>query len=245
MQNGAVNEQELRQAIGEIESDDVIKSFIHYELEVDGVVHYAMFHLAMYRELCEMLDAGNSDSFNTNKKAFETASNYSAIINNINNKVNGTVPEREVDHVLGMFCTFAMRMTDYFCRKSEYELAAEYAKPVALARCSKDDRAKLLQRSDSEWVGILKKSEEQRRKTHVYATSEKQTVKTNITNIPTEQKLNYLVSSLNLPEVTCCCGKKQKVLGEFKMCSRCKKTKYCGLQCQKDDWPKHKLICKE
>ena len=29
----------------------------------------------------------------------------------------------------------------------------------------------------------------------------------------------------------------------LKACTRCKKAKYCGVSCQKKDWPKHKLVC--
>ncbi len=36
------------------------------------------------------------------------------------------------------------------------------------------------------------------------------------------------------------CCKSQNLL----QCGRCKKPKYCSSQCQKYEWPKHKLICK-
>ena len=28
-------------------------------------------------------------------------------------------------------------------------------------------------------------------------------------------------------------------------CSQCKLVKYCGRQCQREDWPSHKAICKK
>ena len=42
----------------------------------------------------------------------------------------------------------------------------------------------------------------------------------------------------------CCanCGKESHAL---KHCSTCKGVSYCGAECQKADWPKHKLVCKQ
>ena len=36
------------------------------------------------------------------------------------------------------------------------------------------------------------------------------------------------------------CGEKEK---ELLKCSRCKKVYYCGADCQRKNWPSHKLIC--
>ncbi len=33
--------------------------------------------------------------------------------------------------------------------------------------------------------------------------------------------------------------------GQFKRCARCKKAKYCKVQCQKDHWSEHKKNCKQ
>ena len=40
------------------------------------------------------------------------------------------------------------------------------------------------------------------------------------------------------------CGKKEKNLGDFQKCGRCKLSYYCSRSCQKLDWKKHKLLCK-
>jgi hypothetical protein len=37
----------------------------------------------------------------------------------------------------------------------------------------------------------------------------------------------------------CYCGKE----GNLKWCGKCKTTKYCSKECQKKDWPRHKLHC--
>lgn len=40
------------------------------------------------------------------------------------------------------------------------------------------------------------------------------------------------------------CGREQSLLGQkLKMCVRCKKTFYCGKECQKAAWKKHKKVC--
>ena len=38
------------------------------------------------------------------------------------------------------------------------------------------------------------------------------------------------------------CGKKSVSL---KKCSRCKKVKYCSVECQTKDWKSHKIGCKK
>eukprot|EP01080_Neovahlkampfia_damariscottae_P011977 gene11977-5378_t len=41
------------------------------------------------------------------------------------------------------------------------------------------------------------------------------------------------------------CDKKEKERKQFFICSQCKKSVYCGLECQKKDWKKHKINCKK
>ena len=36
------------------------------------------------------------------------------------------------------------------------------------------------------------------------------------------------------------CGEKEK---ELLRCTRCKGVYYCAVECQKKDWPQHKLKC--
>ncbi|ORM39745.1 uncharacterized protein BXIN_0128 [Babesia sp. Xinjiang] len=39
------------------------------------------------------------------------------------------------------------------------------------------------------------------------------------------------------------CNKEDTKESPLKICSRCKKVKYCSVECQKDDWRFHKRIC--
>ncbi|SGY65901.1 BQ5605_C004g02604 [Microbotryum silenes-dioicae] len=43
------------------------------------------------------------------------------------------------------------------------------------------------------------------------------------------------------------CNRYESILDEhrFKRCAKCRKRYYCSAQCQKDDWPSHKLDCKD
>ena len=39
------------------------------------------------------------------------------------------------------------------------------------------------------------------------------------------------------------CSTCQSTNVELLKCTRCKTSYYCNVECQKQDWPKHKLIC--
>jgi hypothetical protein len=41
----------------------------------------------------------------------------------------------------------------------------------------------------------------------------------------------------------CPCGKTKKDETRMKFCSKCKVQSYCGAECQKADWPRHKAEC--
>lgn len=47
-------------------------------------------------------------------------------------------------------------------------------------------------------------------------------------------------SKENLHKVCSTCSKANE---ELLKCTRCKKAYYCNVDCQKTDWPKHKLTC--
>lgn len=40
------------------------------------------------------------------------------------------------------------------------------------------------------------------------------------------------------------CKKEEAIKNNYKQCSRCKKVRYCSVECQKQDWKEHKLNCK-
>ncbi len=40
-----------------------------------------------------------------------------------------------------------------------------------------------------------------------------------------------------------CCGARKKVPQIPKRCSRCRSIVYCGVECQRSNWPQHKLLC--
>lgn len=41
------------------------------------------------------------------------------------------------------------------------------------------------------------------------------------------------------------CKTNEKIDEPFNVCARCQKTKYCSKKCQKEDWKRHKVICKK
>ncbi|CDO71065.1 hypothetical protein BN946_scf184844.g69 [Trametes cinnabarina] len=43
-----------------------------------------------------------------------------------------------------------------------------------------------------------------------------------------------------------CCERDETAKDDasLKKCSKCKLTRYCGAECQKKDWPRHKVVCK-
>jgi len=50
----------------------------------------------------------------------------------------------------------------------------------------------------------------------------------------------------NKLEIKVChkCETKETTTLNLKACSRCRQVYYCGVDCQKKDWPQHKLLCK-
>ncbi|XP_046633700.1 uncharacterized protein LOC124313053 [Daphnia pulicaria] len=42
-----------------------------------------------------------------------------------------------------------------------------------------------------------------------------------------------------------CCAACKKIPEKLKICSRCRSTVYCSVECQHSHWPMHKLICKK
>lgn len=53
------------------------------------------------------------------------------------------------------------------------------------------------------------------------------------------------MSDLVFPATSCFhCGKSKELDGiKLVICSRCKRARYCGPECQKASWPKHKPGC--
>ncbi|CAJ2504881.1 Uu.00g122750.m01.CDS01 [Anthostomella pinea] len=51
------------------------------------------------------------------------------------------------------------------------------------------------------------------------------------------------MEALDMDKCNTCGGKKGKNGAELKKCSRCSKTKYCSVECQKEDWSKHRKTC--
>ena len=52
---------------------------------------------------------------------------------------------------------------------------------------------------------------------------------------PTSGRLNPICREI--------CSNCQKSSSQMKRCSRCRESFYCCAQCQRDDWPVHKLTC--
>lgn len=58
-----------------------------------------------------------------------------------------------------------------------------------------------------------------------------------------EQKLSELKA---MPKISCCTRcRKRDVKSKIMECSICRVTQYCSKKCQRDDWPEHKLLCKQ
>ena len=41
------------------------------------------------------------------------------------------------------------------------------------------------------------------------------------------------------------CGQQEARPGLFKTCSMCRRQRYCGADCQKNDWEAHARVCKK
>lgn len=48
---------------------------------------------------------------------------------------------------------------------------------------------------------------------------------------------------LQLGRIKRTCASCEKVGDDLKVCTRCKGPRYCGVACQKADWPEHKRVC--
>jgi len=59
--------------------------------------------------------------------------------------------------------------------------------------------------------------------------------------------LKTTTAEKNITRITQCtgCGKKSTAEEKFMVCSGCKFSRYCSAECQKKDWPAHKLFCKK
>ena len=55
----------------------------------------------------------------------------------------------------------------------------------------------------------------------------------------------YAIDCVGAPLSSARCARCYAVRQEMKRCGRCKKTIYCDAQCQRADWPSHKLVCSE
>ncbi len=60
--------------------------------------------------------------------------------------------------------------------------------------------------------------------------------------------LHHIKELFNQPEFTkmrqcCVCGAFDSPEQKFMVCSRCKMSHYCSVECQKSNWPAHKIIC--
>lgn len=46
------------------------------------------------------------------------------------------------------------------------------------------------------------------------------------------------------PAAHACGNCQRRPATKLKLCSRCRAVRYCGVECQRADWPAHKLLCK-
>lgn len=74
-------------------------------------------------------------------------------------------------------------------------------------------------------------------------------IPTSVTPIPHEEEQLGIHDScrVNTGRLAKCnaCGKLESKKGEWKRCSRCQYVNYCSRTCQKNDWSKHKKVCKK
>jgi hypothetical protein len=232
----------IRGYIKEIESDHIMTSYINYELSI-GSVHYAMLQIALYRDLCTILDEKEKidEIFQESKKAYNLIGDISRLIERINEENPGTISDEKTRPITDLFKMFSLRITDYYCRKSEFMQAVPYAKSLWISQALEQKNEKQVEKlknwTDREWMDSLVKANEQRNK-----------------ELPTEQKQikfqypSYKSVNVSTPKLASCgdptCTNTESKVGQFKQCSRCKRMVYCSANCQQKHWSVHKQICK-
>jgi hypothetical protein len=64
----------------------------------------------------------------------------------------------------------------------------------------------------------------------------------NYVNVHCSKKCRKIYKKSTIRDICSVCGNTNKKL---KYCGRCHNKKYCSPECQKKDWPSHKLVCKK